>query len=569
MNGEKPDLTNIRIFGSLCYTHRDKEVRKDKKLDETATRGIFIGYPPHMKGYLVYLPEERRYIISPNVRFVENEKGSSIINLKRKEELPLQEEYTTTRISDRENYTRDIIPSQTQQQAQKTEEPTVHIEDYQPQEEETVTTSKRPTRIRKPPGEYWKANQDLQRRDECRITQIINKNYWEVISSDESEKWLAAVMREIQNLERNDTYEITEIPKDRKLIGWKWVFTKKDTNTEGGKPIYKARLVAQGFSQTYGIDFFETYSPVANLTSVLLNITIAVAKNYKLKYIDVKGAYLMAKLDEEIFMKLPPGIMEDKDSHGKCLRLKKSLYGLKQSGRNWNLRLKEWFRKHECRTCKTDTCIFKKKTETGDDITIIVYVDDLFIIVKTEDQYQKILNDVKDDFTVSEEGDATEYLGANTMKTETGYMMNQQKLIEKGLEKFNMSKCKGLPTPMTLTRPTKEDCPKEESQEQEEMKAIPYRSIIGFLNYIATKTRPNVTFATNILSRYVTNPGKTHWKAAKRVLRYLKDTNYGIKFNKGEDIILKGYTDADWAQDLEDRRSTSGYIFKIGNTPIS
>lgn len=155
-------------------------------------------------------------------------------------------------------------------------------------------------------------------------------------------------------------------------------------------------------------------------------------------------------------------------------------------------------------------------------------------------------------------------------KVENGWKLTQKKLIENGLEVFNMKDCKQVPTPMSIDRPTKEDCPEEGSKEQREMKLIPYRSIMGFLNYVSTKTRPDITFSVNLLSRYCVNPGMKHWKYAKRILRYLKGSmEKGITFNQDLEVKLEEYTDADWAQDREDRKSTSGYIFRIGEAIVS
>jgi len=284
MTGLKPDISNIRIFGSLCYAHRNKEVRKDKKLDETATRGIFIGYPNHMKGYIVYLPSEKRYMITPNVTFNEEARGSQLLNKQLNESDEIIEVrrriYTTEADIEPATTSERIDEPEERRDSQEPSEEIVEVIPTTQQDTEIESTNNRPTRIRRKPGEFWLANKDIERREESRLTQVKERTYWDVTTAEDKEEWIKAIDREVTNLKKNDTFDIVDIPSETNLVGWKWVFATRDST--GNKPAYKARLVAQGFSQKYGIDFFETYSPVANLKSVFTTVTIGTAHDYKL-----------------------------------------------------------------------------------------------------------------------------------------------------------------------------------------------------------------------------------------------------------------------------------------------
>jgi hypothetical protein len=289
---------------------------------------------------------------------------------------------------------------------------------------------------------------------------------------------------------------------------------------------------------------------------------------------DIKTAYLNAKVDEDIYLEQPVGF-EQRGKNGEELvcKLDKSLYGLKQSGRNWHNELKGFLINQGFKTAQYDSCLFTRKNGEKMDL-ILVWVDDIIMCSDNEafgDEFKKA---VETRYKVSDFGELNWFLGMNITidKEKKEIRVNQKRYINSLLEKYGMTECKPVATPaIENTKLTKEDCPREGSVEQTEMKGVDYRGIVGSLNYLAQSTRPDIAFAAHRLSCFVTNPSKTHYIAAKRVMRYLKgtrDTELVYRHDKNG-IRLTAVTDADWAGNSDNSRSTSGFGVTLNETSAS
>ena len=206
------------------------------------------------------------------------------------------------------------------------------------------------------------------------------------------------------------------------------------------------------------------------------------------------------------------------------------------------------------------------------DCIVGIYVDDLVIAASTELRANRVRQIFQKRYKMEDLGEMKWFLGIQIQRDDENeeIWMSQEAYIMTTLERFGMLDCKPVGTPMVASDVlTKDDCPEEGSEEQEEMKKKPYREVIGCLLYIARCTRPDIAVAVNKLAKFVSNPGVKHWKAAKRTLRYLRGTKqYGIKFTTEGELTLSGFADASWGDEDEERRSTTGYLFKVGDNIV-
>ena len=380
---------------------------------------------------------------------------------------------------------------------------------------------------------------------------------WRVAQQDP--KWCAAMREELEALRKNQTWELTDLPEGKRAVGCKWVFTIKQ-NPEGKIERYKARLVARGYSQVYGIDYDETFAPVAKMNTVRILISCAANFGWPLYQLDVKNAFLHGDLQEEVYMEVPPG-MAAAGNGGKVCKLKKALYGLKQSPRAWLDR----FRKVVCGMgygqCNGDHTVFYK--HSNHKITILaVYVDDIIITGDDETEIVRLKGCLSNTFEVKDLGQLKYFLGIEVARSTRGIALTQRKYVLDLLNETGMMHCRAAATPIDISyRITAES---GELVEKEN-----YQKLVGKLLYLC-HTRPDIAFAVSIVSRYMHEPRTGHLDAVYRILRYLKGTpGKGLWFRSNGHLVIDGYSDADWASCLDDRRSTSGYCVFVGGNLVS
>jgi hypothetical protein len=395
----------------------------------------------------------------------------------------------------------------------------------------------------------------------------------EAVDSEDGKLWKEAMVDEMASLHKNEAWDLVELPAGRKPIGSKWVFKKK-MNVEGKVEKYKARLVAKGYSQVPGIDFGDIFSPVAKVTSIRLLLSVAAAFDFEIEQMDVKTTFLHGDLEEEIYMKQPEGFMVKGKKELVC-RLKKSLYGLKQSPRMWYQKFDTYIRGLGFTRSKEDHCVYFKLI--GDRVIyLVLYVDDMLLIGNDKEIIQDLKTQLFSKFDMKDLGAANYILGMEIKRDRANrkLWLNQRKYVETILQRFNMQDSKPVNVPIPVgVKLSAEQCPKTQ-EEEEDMSRVPYASAVGSLMYAMVCTRPDIAHAVGVLSRFMSNPGKEHWTAVKRVFRYLRGTsNYGLCYQgrPGLERMLDihGFVDADWAGDLDQRRSTSGYVFSLFGGAVS
>ncbi|KAE8700517.1 hypothetical protein F3Y22_tig00110556pilonHSYRG00215 [Hibiscus syriacus] len=498
---------------TACYL-----INRQDKLEARALRCIFIGYPHGTKGYKLWCmePGQQKCIISRDVVFDE----SKMANL---------HSYVT-----KNNVTKDGIPIEVelQQQQTLTDQGTVlndqheEVENQQETEPETRLDDynlvrDRQRRTIRPPERFGHADMisyALSVAEE--IEEADPNNYKEALKSKERDKWAKAMDEEIASLMKNKTWDLVDRPKNQRVVG---------------------SLVAQ-----YDLE---------------------------LEQLDVKTAFLHGELEETIYMDQPDGYctLETKD---KVCLLKKSLYGLKQSPRQWYKRFDEFMLRIGFARSSYDSCVYMKKQDDEISVFLLLYVDDMLVASRSKEEVQKIKGMLNSEFDMKDLGPATKILGMEITRDrkKNNLFLSQKSYIQKVLMRFNMHEAKQVTTPIGQHfRLSNSQAPGSE-EEKTYMENIPYTSGVGSIMYGMVCSRPDLAYAVSIISRFMANPGKAHWEALKWTLRYLRGTTeLGLMFKKQENEREKvvGYVDSDYAGSIDTRKSLTGFIFTVFGTAVS
>ena len=380
------------------------------------------------------------------------------------------------------------------------------------------------------------------------------------------QQWEKAIETELDQLQQMGTWNLVDLPEGRKAIGNKWVFLRKYSKT-GELEKHKARLVAKGCSQILGMDFAQTFSPVVRMETIRMILSLAINMDYEITQMDVKGAYLNGYLEEEVYMRQPEGFEDGTD---RVCRLIKTLYGLKQAGREWNKEIDSRLRGQGFERLKANPCAYIRETEEHIEI-ITVWVDDLLLFTDKPEIMEKLKKELQTLFELTDLGSPQKIVGISIDRDRVKGQLkiSQAQYIEKVLAKYNMTDCKPVSTPMDLSANLNNITELPNDSPLREL----YASLIGALMFLAIATRPDIIFAVVKLATYISRPGQTHWVAAKRILRYLKGTkDLGIIYVKEKDFnkanLLRGYSDASFNSEAN-AKSMTGYTFLSAGAAIT
>lgn len=546
---KKPNVSYFHVFGCVFYVFVPNHLRS--KMEKKDVRCIFIGYDKERKGWRCCEPEIGRCYVSRNVVFDERSSWWSVNH----ETLP----DTNVLKGELESSNINLILGDVQTVVVDDEPPTTRQQPWQSgvfqstnaDEQATEPSSlHRSTRLNRPNPKY--ANAAIV-EDET----VEPENFEQ---ASVMEGWILAMNQEYDALMRNQTWELTPKPSDVKPISCKWVYKVK-RKADGSVERLKARLVARGFSQEYGLDYEDTFSPVAKLTTMRVILALTSSKKWNLWQMDVSNAFLYGELDRVIYMDQPLGFVSGTNPNHVC-KLKKALYGLKQSPRAWFGKIAEFLEYNGFVITSADASLFVKRKNSKMAV-VLVYVDDLIITGDHTEMISQLKENLCIRFHMKGLGKLSHFLGLELSYESTGIVLHQKKYSFDLLKKFGMLNCKPTVTPIDTNVKLSLDVGRE--LEDPTM----YRKIVGSLIYL-TLTRPDLALTVGVLSRFMQKPRKPHLEAARRVLRYIKYTmSYGVMFKKDTSCRLQGYCDADYAGDVDTRRSTTGYVFMLGSNPIS
>lgn len=368
------------------------------------------------------------------------------------------------------------------------------------------------------------------------------------------------MMEEMNALKKNRTWEKCTVSPRKKPVGCRWIFTLK-YRADGTIERYKTRLVAKGYTQTYGIDYSETFSPVAKIDTIRVLFSLAANLEWPLYQMDVKNAFLHGDLTEEVYMEPPPGFSEE-FGHGEVCRLRKALYGLKQSPRAWFVRFTMTMKKCGYRQSNSDHTLFLKRQQNR--VTcLVIYVDDMIITGNDDEEIINLKKQLSEEFEMKDLGLLKYFLGIEVLRSKGGIFISQRKYILDLLTETGLIDCKPADTPIAANHGLMiEQGAKSTNKEQ-------YQRLVGKLIYLA-HTRPDIAYVVGVISQFMHQPQKHHMEAAMRVVRYLKGSvGRGIVFKRHGNLNIDVYTDADWAGNPNDRRSTSGYFALIGGNVVT
>src|SRR5271169_1504954 len=384
------------------------------------------------------------------------------------------------------------------------------------------------------------------------------KTYADAMDSALAERWKGAMDAEMESIWKNDVWELVPPPKGCKIVDSRWVLEEK---AEG---FFKARFCAKGYTQRWGEDYDETFAPVAKYASIRLILALAAGSNAEVHQMDVKTAFLYGKLWETIYLRQLEGYEVPGKEDWVC-RLNRGLYGLKQSGRSWFNEIAPALLEFEFKMCESDRSIFMHTNKKGLKTYIALYVDDFLISSEDNDDLVEIKRRLSERYEMKDRGIARKFLGIQIEYGGDGSIkIHQEDYLRDILARHGMSDCNPIATPLDTSVKLTITTDSEPRASQKE-----YQTIVGELMFAAIATRPDIMCTVGQLSQFNSDPSSKHLLAANRVLRYLKGTlTLGIKYRKPP-VKLTGLTDADWAGDVNTRRSTTGYVVMLNNGAIA
>lgn len=569
LNGREPNVSKLQKFGSVCFAYKQER----GKLDSRCEQGVFVGYDKNSPAYLVYYADTEKVQRHRLVKFTtetstekETQTPESHIEYSDREVHPRvnRDENVDECVNVQNQGTQSGVSGALPEQTERT----------QPGKATETVIRRNPRRTRRQPSHLQEFETEFEDTVDKLVTCVdscyravcdIPQTYQDAIVSPKSEQWRKAMDDEMRSLEENKTYSLTQLPPGKHAVGGRWVYALK--SDIDGSDKYKARFVAKGYSQKAGSDYEETFSPTADMTSVRVIMQKAAQENLVLHQMDVKTAYLHAPIDCEIYMEQPQGYEKESETgENMVCKLHKSLYGLKQSGRNWNLMLHTYLSENGFEQNPADHCVYMREKHDGK-VILLIWVDDLIIAASNEDVLKSVKRMLAERFKMKDLGRLNHFLGIDFNQTEGQVKMSQKRYVNKILERFEMQDCKPRETPCEPKLEYSEDANKMKEPRK-------YREAVGSLIYLSTCTRPDLSFVVSKLSQHFAEPTEEHWSTVKHVFRYLKGTTEKELCFKGsntERLGLRVYCDADWASDLTDRHSTTGYCVSMseGSSLIS
>ena len=395
------------------------------------------------------------------------------------------------------------------------------------------------------------------------------KTLAEAKSDPDWPEWLKGLMEEYNSLKELEVFEPADLPQGARPIPLRIVFHRKPLANGGIR--YKCRCVAKGFFQKFGIDFDATFSPTINHATLRMSLALVALLNLHCIQLDIKTAFLYAPIDKPVYVDYPP--LYPFPRTGSHLRLRKCLYGLKNSGRAWWQTLTDYLETIGLRPLPNEPCFFVNDKPTASNLVLLcVWVDDLILACTSAELCNHFEKLIAKRFNTRNLGFPDLLLGMRISRQSDGsILLSQQDYLRSVLSRFGVSA-----TPRTSAVPARPDVklwslpvapPAPPTK-------LPYRSLIGALQYLAICTRPDISYAVGVCARYLHCATDAHYKAAMLILRYLAThPDFVLRYKPSPSeparFNLQAFCDADWAGDRTNGRSTSGYVFFLAAGPIA
>ncbi|KAG7592301.1 Integrase catalytic core [Arabidopsis thaliana x Arabidopsis arenosa] len=602
--GNTPSYTHLRVFGCLAYAHNFDH--KGDKFTSRSRRCIFLGYPYGKKGWKLYDLEREIFFVSRDVTFQEDvfplststsplpplntgEISSPLLAAPPDDDtdsLEITAAVTPAPVESEKTVESETVlaketPAVTENtggvtapaaeslgQGKRPKIPNVRLHDYvvgtvsiaPPPPLSSPSSSTQPSSgSHYPLSDYISCDRFSPKHRSYLASLTANVEPRSFAEAMEYEVWKNAMGSEMDALQRNHTWDLEELPPDKKALGSKWVFTIK-LRSDGTIERHKARLVVLGNHQKEGIDYTETFCPVAKMTTVRMFLDYAAKKNHEIHQMDVHNAFLHGDLLEEVYMKVPQGFSSAGDT--RVCRLRKSLYGLKQAPRCWFAKLVDALLKYGFSQTRSDYSLFVY-SKKGISLRILVYVDDLIISGNSPAEIQTFKNYLSTCFHMKDLGFLKYFLGLEVARSPAGIYLCQRKYATEIVTEAGLLGCRPAGSPIDQNHRLSLANGPELADPQT------YRRLVGRLIYLLA-TRPDLTYAIHILSQYMQHPREEHWLAALKVLRYLKGTlGQGILLRADSPMHFTGWCDSDHSACPLTRRSLTGWFVQLGSSPIS
>ena len=398
-------------------------------------------------------------------------------------------------------------------------------------------------------------------------------------------KWSEAVREELHSLRSNYTWDYIkpeDVPAGVNPISSRWVFKTKQL--PGGGIRYKARLVIRGYEQTRGVNFDETFAPVAKFSSLRMLLALAAIHDWEIDQMDVVTAFLNPEVDGDVYMAMPEGIEAGQEAPAGgpwVCKLRKSLYGLKQAPRLWYEHIDNFLRSLGLLRSEYDPNVYISAAGLIP-LILLLYVDDMLLFSESAERVSELKKLLHAKYEMTDLGPIRQFLGLEIERDRKNRILyvHQSRYIHNLLATYGLSECNGHWTPQpTSNRLRRLDT--DTGNALDENGKQKYQSIVGSLNWLMLGTRPDIAFTVSMLSKFLSAPSSEHLAAATYTLRYLRNTSdLAIQYDterhverptdlQTSDLRPIGFTDSDFAGDQDDRKSTSGYVFTLGNGAIS
>jgi len=557
--GKPSRLHMLKTFGCLAYKFVPKSQRPSK-LSNSAVPCVFLGYADGQLGYKLWNPKDRTITVSRSVTFDETKIRNSHL-------------FASTDFGDGRLVipasiggvaTDDDLAQARFGAAIKSTGSTPRINTAKrPADDTTANTHRAPsTRARKKPAQVT-VNQVHVGSDLGHTAVVEPTTMADLQANPHKVLWLAAMQEEIDALKANGVWKLVDLPRNRKPLKSKWVWKVKYLPC-GKIERLKARLVIKGFMQIAGVDFTDTFAPVVRLDSLRVLCALIALYDLETVQIDVQTAFLNGELDELIFMAQPAGFV-DAGFPDKVCQLLKALYGLKQAPRQWLHMLHDFLTTLGFRRCYKDQCIYVRTSmDPADTMYLAVYVDDITIAGRSKTALHDVKTAIEARFATTDKGELDFLLGIKiTRNRARGTLHMHQGLFVAGLlERFNMAACHPVPTPQVTGTPTPDD-------QAADARSVPYQNLVGALQYLVSATRPDIANAVRYLASHTHDHTQTHWRLAKRVLKYIAGTpELGLCYSRSGSTEPLAYSDADFANDSVDSKSITGSVILLAGAAV-